>query len=137
MTEDRHQDLVEHRTVCGEVMRLHGRPQDLEEGDLLHRLNRFNFFVKGNVPISSIDLEEFSIDEDKVLEFMDLIRADSPTPPVVFDSVSNSMIDGFHRSVAHARLGLTSISAYVGLAEHMDVDWRESEGCEDEDDDSM
>lgn len=116
-------DLISHQVVWEEVMRLHSRPQDIKQGDLLRRLDRFDFFVRGTVPISSINLKEFFIDEGKVYKFVALIRANSPTPPIVFDSVSNSIIDGFHRSVAHARLGLKSIDAYMGLAEHMDFYW--------------
>jgi hypothetical protein len=115
--------VVEHRSVQNEVVRLHGRRQDIEEGDLLHRLDRFNFFVKKEVQISDIDLNEFSVDVDKVEAFKQMFLATGACPPIVFDSIDGSVIDGIHRANALAELGESKIEAFVGVEEHEFVGW--------------
>ena len=126
--------MVDHRSVQADVIRLHGNRQDLTDGDLLHRLDRFDAFVKGSISIADIDLAEFNIGEDKVLAFMEMYRTTGTYPPVVFDAVDRSMIDGSHRANALCRLGLKEVDALIGVAEHLDADWQALEH-EDIDDD--
>jgi ParB-like chromosome segregation protein Spo0J len=35
-------------------------------------------------------------------------------PPIVFDPIQNSIIDGTHRANAYAKLGYDTIPAYIG-----------------------
>lgn len=130
-------ESIDHEAVLREVTRLHGRPQDFQEGDLFHRLDRFNIFVKQPIQVSDIDLEEFDLCEETVTEFMEMYRATGTYPPVVFDAVSNSMIDGLHRANALSRLGLTQINALVGVQQHVDPNWwPDSDDGDDGDDES-
>lgn len=115
--------VVDHRSVQDEVIRLHGRKQDLNEGDLLHRLDRFNFFIKKSIDISDVDLDEFEVDQDKVDDFKRLFAQSGAYPPIVFDSLDGSIIDGIHRANALAQLGVLRIDAFVGVKEHEFIDW--------------
>lgn len=127
--------LVDHRFVLNEVVRLHGQKMDFDEGDLNHRLDRFDAFVVRAIPISSINLDEFSLDEEKVAAFKAHYLETGTYPPIVFDSISGAVIDGYHRANALAQLGLTSIESYVGTEQHLDPSWCElSNENEDEDD---
>lgn len=128
-------ESVDHAAVLREVTRLHGRPQDFQDGDLFHRLDRFNIFVKQSIQLSDIDLKEFDLCEETVLEFMEMYRATGTYPPIVFDAVSQSMIDGLHRANALARLGLTQIDSLVGVQQHVDPNWWPA-GDDESDDES-
>jgi hypothetical protein len=115
--------LAEFITVRGEVAHLHLRKEDLQEGDLLHRVGRFDRYVVRPVLVSDLNLGEFSLDEDKVAEYMEQFRATGSYPRIVFDAVSCSVIDGLHRANALARCGLAEIEAYVGTKENLDPNW--------------
>lgn len=134
------QNLVDHRTVQLELLALHGRVQDFDEGDLLHRLDRFNAFVLKAVNIAGIDLAEFAVDQDKVDDFKTLYQVAGTCPRIIFDEIDGSVIDGVHRACALAQLGITWIDAYVGEAAHVDCQWTrdaQDEGCLDLDDESQ
>lgn len=126
------EELIEHRDVTREVVRLHGRPQDLDEGDLLHRLDRFDFFVKKSIPMADIDLNEFALCKETVLDYVKIYHENSSYPPIVFDAIDNSMIDGLHRANALNLLGITHVEAYVGIEKYADPHWSPL-GDEDED----
>lgn len=123
--------IADHRTVQLELLALHGRVQDFDEGDLLHRLDRFNAFVLKSVDIAGIDLAEFDVDQDKVDQFKVLYQATGTCPRIVFDEIDGSVIDGVHRANALAQLGITRIDAYVGEAAHADCNW--TRDAQDED----
>lgn len=100
---------------------IHARPEDLSEGDLGHRLEKFTHYVRGKLKLSDIDLDEWLLDDDEIDRLADL-----PTetrPPVVYDAVSSSMIDGIHRANAALRKGETEIDAFIGTEAHLDPDW--------------
>lgn len=115
---------VAHRFVQAEVLRLHSNPQDFDEGDLLHRLDQFNAYIRKSIPVEQINLNEFALCEEVVTEYMDLYMSTQTYPPLVFNAISNSMIDGLHRANALARLGLTQIDCYVGTAQTADPFWQ-------------
>jgi hypothetical protein len=114
-----------HREVQAQVLALHSNTSDFDDGDLLHRLDKFDAFILQEIPISVISLTEFDLDEEKIEEYR-LMYLDKKTyPPIVFDGISNSVIDGLHRANALARLGFETINAYVGTSEHLDPGWIE------------
>lgn len=115
--------IIDHQTVKSELLQLHSRKQDFDEGDLLHRLDRFNAFVLKMLPISAINLTEFQVDQVKVQDFTLLYQDAKGCPPIIFDSIDGSIIDGIHRANALALLGIAEILAYVGEAEHADLFW--------------
>lgn len=115
--------IIDHQTVKSELLQLHSRKQDFDDGDLLHRLDRFNAFVLKMLPISALNLTEFQVDQVKVQEFTLMYQESKACPPIIFDAIDLSIIDGIHRANALALLGITEILAYVGEAEHADLFW--------------
>jgi hypothetical protein len=62
------------------------------------------------------------------------IHREQADPPIVFDAVDRSIIDGTHRANATAKQGRRDILAYVGEAERLNPYWTE-EVADDEADD--
>ena len=58
-------------------------------------------------------MSEFAVSFEDVQDYMRK-GEESPFPPLVWDSVQNSMIDGLHRANAALALGQTHAWAYVG-----------------------
>jgi hypothetical protein len=126
--------LIQSHEVLDLVASIHEREEDLSEGDLAHRLDKFTHYVVGAIPLSDIDLSEWGVDDERIMEFADL--PSETRPPIVFDAVDRSIIDGIHRSNAAAKRGEVQIAALIGLEEHLNPDWTEdldSEDLEDED----
>lgn len=100
---------------CGEVQRWalahHRNRDDFDSGDLLDRLSRFDYFEVMELPITHIDLDEFEVLDELVDDY---VQMPAPGPPIVYDQVNGSMIDGIHRANAAARRGAQTIAALVG-----------------------
>lgn len=103
-------------TIFNQVKDIHREFRDIEEGDLPDRIYWFDDYKTTQLPLSQINLDEFIVDEDLVEDYIDYIK-DSPNtmPPIVYDPIAKSVIDGMHRANAYARLGYDTIPAYVGL----------------------
>lgn len=103
-------------TIFNQVKDIHREFRDIEEGDLPDRIYWFDEYKTTQLPLSQINLDEFYVDEDLVEDYIDYIK-DSPNtmPPIVYDPIAKSVIDGMHRANAYARLGYETIPAYVGL----------------------
>lgn len=115
--------VVPYREVLELVNSIHGRADDLCNGDLLHRLGRFDAFVLTDLPLERIEMDEFHCDVRTAEEFTARLRAGEKPPPIVFDGVTDSMIDGMHRSNASSLAGRKTIRALVGTAQHLDPHW--------------
>ena len=116
LKEDGIIESVDPYTIFNQVKEIHREFRDIEEGDLPDRIYWFDEYKTSQIPLSQINLNEFEVDEDLVEDYIEYIK-DSPTtmPPIVYDPVAGSVIDGMHRANAYARLGYDSIPAYVGL----------------------
>jgi hypothetical protein len=124
--------------VSSHIQSLHTKTQDFEDGDLLDRTTKFLHYEKKLIPISIIDLEEFSLDEELVEEYMEIFQEEGTCPEIVFDEVDKSMIDGLHRANALHRCGETYIEAYVGTEKLLNPFYRSNDfDDEDEDEDSF
>ena len=108
-------ESVDPYTIFNQVKDIHREFQDIEEGDLPDRIYWFDDYQLTELPLSKINLDEFYVDEDLIEEYIEHIK-DSPNtmPPIVYDPIAGSVIDGMHRANAYARLGRKSIPAYVG-----------------------
>lgn len=116
LREDGIIESVDPHAIFNQVKEIHREFRDIEEGDLPDRIYWFDEYKTSQIPLSQINLNEFEVDEDLVEDYIEYIK-DSPTtmPPIVYDPVAGSVIDGMHRANAYARLGYDSIPAYVGL----------------------
>lgn len=115
--------LSTYERVAAEVTRLHTQQQDLDEGDLLNRLDRYTAYVFKKIRVTDLDLFEFALCEDVVAEYAALYLATGTYPPIVYDEVDRSIVDGLHRANALARCGLAEIDAFVGTDVHLNENW--------------
>lgn len=108
-------ESVDAYTIYNAVQSGHREPDDFIEGDLTDRIYWFDDYELTSLPIADIDLDEHYVDEDLVDDYIEHIK-DSPKtmPPIVYDPIEQSVIDGIHRANAYAKLGYDAIPAYVG-----------------------
>ncbi len=83
------------------------------DGDLGDRIEKFEIYKLTELSISQIDLDEFDINEDSVLEYKSIIEKTGDYPPIVVDE-DYRIIDGAHRAVAVSKLQ-GKIKAWVGV----------------------
>lgn len=121
-------ETIDPYTIFNQVKKIHHTFQDIEEGDLPDRIYWFDEYELTELPLSKINLDEFYVDEDLVEDYIDYIK-DSPNtmPPIVYDPIANSVIDGTHRANAYARLGRKTIPAYVGKTKSSSYGEREED----------
>jgi hypothetical protein len=121
-------ESVHPHTIFNQVKDIHREFRDIEEGDLPDRIYWFDDYELTELPLSKIDLDEFYIDEGLIDEYIEHIK-DSPStmPPIVYDPIVGSVIDGMHRANAYARLGRKSIPAYIGKTKSSSYGEREED----------
>lgn len=94
---------------------IHREYDDILEGDILERINCVDFYELMELPISSLDLDEWGKDDDLVNEYKELDI--NSMPPIIvheFSLDNYSIVDGVHRLNACHKKGLKTIKAYVG-----------------------
>lgn len=107
--------IVDANFIQNLVKGIHRRLHDFEEGDLVDRIYWFSQYKLVELPISNIDLDEWDLDDDLVTDHVaEIMRSKHTMPPIVFDPISKSIIDGTHRANAYHKLGMKTIPAYVG-----------------------
>ena len=97
------------------VYDIHGKSEDWEEGDLYERLHEYEKYELKDIDINSIDLDEWSLDEDYVEGVAEKLKDDNFQYDPIVISHHNSIIDGLHRANALKKLGFDKIKAYVGI----------------------
>lgn len=120
--------VVDAHSIYSAVQGGHREPDDFVEGDIGDRIYWFDDYQLTSLPMSQIDLDEYYVDDDLVDDYIDHIK-DSPNtmPPIVYDPVERSVIDGIHRANAYAKLGYDTIPAYVGKTKSDTYGTRESD----------
>lgn len=93
---------------------LHHTPDDFEDGDIAQRIYAFKSYTLTRIPLGQIDNDEYYYDEEDVAMFA---ARETPFPPILYDPVKKSIIDGTHRVNAAILRGDTHILAYVGDVE--------------------
>lgn len=133
MQELREEGIVESNkdahSIFSQVQNIHREMNDFDEGDLTDRIYWFDNYKLTSIPITDLDLNEHYVDDTLVDEYVNKIKESPITmPPIVYDPIARSIIDGVHRANAYAKLGYSKIPAYVGLTksdsygEHEEVD---------------
>ena len=106
---------VDSEEVHSIVQDIHRDSDDFEEGDLSDRIYNFDEYKLVAFPINKLNLTEWDVDDGMVKDFMEEISKNKDSmPPIVYDPVHKSIIDGIHRANAFNNLGYTHIPAYVG-----------------------
>ena len=121
-------ETVDAHTIYSDVQSGHREPDDFVEGDIGDRIYWFDDYKLTSLPISNLNLDEHYVDEDLVDDYIEHIK-DSPKtmPPIVYDPIAKSIIDGIHRANAYANLGYDTIPAYVGLTKSSSYGEREGD----------
>lgn len=93
------------------VEKNHHTHDDFIDGDIAQRLEQFEYYDLAEININTLDSDEFDWDEDVAQEYAEL-----PTdiPPIIYDPVINSIIDGTHRLNAAIMRGDEKVLAYIG-----------------------
>ena len=121
-------ETVDAYTIYSDVQSGHREPDDFIDGDIGDRIYWFDDYKLTSLPISNLNLDEHYVDEDLVDDYIEHIK-DSPKtmPPIVYDPIAKSIIDGIHRANAYANLGYDTIPAYVGLTKSSSYGEREGD----------
>jgi len=133
LKEDGVVESVDAHTIYSNVQSGHREPDDFVEGDIGDRIYWFDDYKLSSLPISNLNLDEHYVDEDLVDDYIEHIKYSPKTmPPIVYDPIAKSIIDGIHRANAYAKLGYETIPAYVGLTKSDSYGERESDNIEEE-----
>jgi hypothetical protein len=121
-------ETVDAHTIYSDVQSGHREPDDFIDGDIGDRIYWFDDYKLTSLPLSNLNLDEHYVDEDLVDDYIEHIK-DSPKtmPPIVYDPIAKSIIDGIHRANAYANLGYDTIPAYVGLTKSSSYGEREGD----------
>lgn len=131
LREDGVIDSVDAHTIYSAVQGGHREPDDFVEGDIGDRIYWFDDYKLTSLPIASLNLDEHYVDEDLVDDYIEHIKYSPKTmPPIVYDPIEKSIIDGIHRANAYAKLGYENIPAYSGLTKSDSYGQRESDNEE-------
>jgi ribosomal protein L17 len=114
-------NLIDSDEIVAIVQSLHSREEDFDEGDLIDRIKQFKTYKLTNIPINNVDTDEFLTDVELVDEYVEKIKNNPDYPPIVFDPINSSIIDGMHRVQALEELGYETIRAYVGVEKSDDM----------------
>ena len=107
-------DIYDEHEVYSYTQRIHHTSDDFYSGDLGERIERYKKYRVEEVNISDIDIDEFTIYDEYVDEYVDMVVKHKSYPPVVLNS-DYSIIDGTHRLNALEVLGYKKVIAFVGI----------------------
>ncbi len=99
----------------------HHTPEDIGEGDLSDRVWSFEYYTLRAVAIDDLDLEQWGVFDHLVADYTTEL-ANGDAPPIVYDPVNHSIIDGTHRANARKAAGFDHILAYVGDGSYTEPD---------------
>ena len=102
--------------VAAEVESHHHTHDDLIDGDVLQRIQAYDYYILTNIPLSDLSLDEWEVDEGLVDEYVSKLQNGEEYPPIVIDSISYgvpTIIDGIHRANALSITGNDTVKAYV------------------------
>lgn len=88
--------------------------EDFDDTDFYERITNYDKFILKYIDINDLDLEEYTLDEDKVDQYVEDYKNQKGKYPFIVIGDDYSIIDGLHRANALNRLGERKIKAYVG-----------------------
>lgn len=112
---DEEKNYVLSDEVWSIVNSLHTDEDDLNDGDLKERVFKFPFYELTEIPMSTLDTDEFLTNPEVVDDYVEKTKINPDYPPIIFDPEQSSIIDGMHRVQALEELGYDEVRAYVGV----------------------
>jgi hypothetical protein len=106
------------------VKKIHHTENDFVEGNLVNRIWRFEFYVLEWVPIAMLNLNQWDVDDELVAQYAAM---KGQYPPIIYDEIDESIIDGVHRARAADLRGDQYVLAYYGNAADENPDWIDDE----------
>lgn len=97
----------------------HKRPEDIEEGDLLKRIEQYPSYELTNLNIDDLIKKnihkQWDIDKNRMQQIKEeIIQNNYEYPPIIYDPINKSVIDGIHRLNALIELGVKTVLVYIG-----------------------
>jgi hypothetical protein len=116
-------DIYSESDIYPYIQKLHRNEDDFYDGDISDRIENFSKYQVAEIPINSINMDEYSLDDDYVEEYMGKYKEmGGKYPPIVLGYYDSrwgyDIIDGTHRANALRDLGVKSIICFVGLNKH-------------------
>lgn len=112
-------DVYEESDIYQYIQKLHyKRDYDFWEGDLGDRIEKYPYYIVKEVSIQDIGMDEYQLDEDDMVEYIEMFNEKGSYPPIVLGKKSHgyyNIIDGTHRANALREIGLKSIICFVGM----------------------
>jgi hypothetical protein len=93
------------------VQGYHHTDEDFSDGNLSDRIWMFQRYHLRNISTDSVPDYEWVRDDDMVSTYAVMT---TEAPPIIYDPVNHSLIDGTHRVNAYKQSGRQTIPAYVG-----------------------
>lgn len=110
------------------IQALHDYDRFLSSNYVLERIDKFSFFELKELDLDKIETAWENIEEmtdsqkfwlkQKVKRFRDEFNKTLWIPPIIFDPLSNSLIDGNHRALALKELGIRKVLSFEGIKVH-------------------
>jgi len=135
MESSEYPHVIETYDLLRVVAEIHHSPEDLEDGNLSQRLWKFHQYVLEEIPLSDLNPHEFAVDDRLAKDYFELYMRGEAAPPIVYDSVGHSIIDGTHRVRAAIDANLDTILGYVEKAEFLEPNYEEDDEEDVEEDD--
>jgi len=87
----------------------------IESNELKNKIEKFDFYKLGELPISKIKINPSTINIEKVEEYKEIIKINPDYSPLIYDSINNRIIDGAHRAEALKEMGYETVRAYISI----------------------
>lgn len=100
--------------------------KNIKSIDLKNKIEEYNLYKLGELPISKIKINSSTIDKNKVDEYIEKIKINPDYSPVIYDSTNNKIIDGAHRIEALKQMGYETVRAYIGINNNKKEEMNES-----------
>ena len=87
----------------------------IESNELKNKIEKFDFYKLGELPVSKIKINHSTINIEKVEEYKEIIKINPDYSPLIYDSINNRIIDGAHRAEALKEMGYETVRAYISI----------------------
>ena len=109
--------MVDSAFITALVLKIHSRPEDFDYGDIENRIWKYRQYVLTEIEVPDT---VYNIDSDLVREYTTMLI--DTMPPIVYDPIEETIIDGSHRVETVKVLRNRTILAYVGTDPNPDWD---------------
>lgn len=122
------EDMIFYEDIIDYIKDKHHTLEDFEEGDIIERISQYYWYYLSEIKIKDTDYENYDYDQEKVNLMTQNIKENSfKYPPIIFDPLNKTVIDGIHRIRALKGLGVEKVKAYIGSINDINEEFRTEE----------